>query len=369
MKKTSKAIMGVTALIVAFSACAFTACNSQPADGSIKGNYQEATAEQVNEALSTVDQDTLFGDTTADGYKFGIELSSDYNISLTSGVNSASIGMNADYKMLISKGESGFSTKGAGSFNLNSEVVASAGTASAKTSSAVSLNLYQEDAMMYASLAIQTPSAVDSKLSYKIKADLSEVISNIIPSGGIDAIVPSLPDGVTAPELPSFDLINVLNELNAMGATTSMDISNGIKLKISIGQDFVNNMIASMMDGTTEAVSEMISFSKCSLDFYLAIDKSGMLNATSIVADVEATVATSESETSATTLKIKGYERFAVNAKVNPEIPANLSTDLTYFDETEAVGEMLSSLIQGIIDSGITGNPDYGDIVPEDISI
>lgn len=350
MKKTHKIIMGVTALAMAFSACALSACgsNKEP-DGTIDGNYQVATAEEVSTALSTVKSETLLGDTTAEGYKLGIDFSSNLNLSMSTEGQSISSSMSADYKMLATAGESAFSYKGAGNLSMNEETT----NGGIKTNSEMSLNLWQEDNMAYVNMSSKMPG---SSQSLKMKYDASKLASSLIPSGGADVTDPTLPEGVelpgdvTTPDLSSLDLVTALNMLNEMGATTSLDTTDGIKLKISINQDVVNSLITEMAGVTAAQVTELISFTKCSLDFYVAIDKNGMLSATSIVADVDATVnmPVSETQTSATTIKLSGYLYFAVDANVNPEVPTSLKTDITYIDMTDT----LSQTIGGMIGSG-----------------
>ncbi|MGN0812097.1 MAG: hypothetical protein ACI4MQ_01120 [Candidatus Coproplasma sp.] len=358
MKKTNKIIMGITALAVAFSACAFTACSSEPTDGSIKGNYKEATAEEVNSALSTVNQETLFGDTTAENYKFGIELSSSFNASVTGATGTSSIKLSTGYEMLATKGESNLTYKGEGSFTMNAENTPAEGE---KTTNELALNLWQDDAMTYAKLTMTSSEDKEGEEPQptKIKFDVSELVSSLIPSGDSSTTVPSLPEGIelpegtTTPDLSSLDLVSAVNALNEMGATVSMDTTNGIKLKISITEEVVNNLIVTMMGATADQVSDLVSFSKCSLDFYLAINKNGMLSATSIVADVDAAIniPTSQTTVSTTTLKLNGYLYFAVNANVTPEVPESLKTDLTYFDMTN----MLPAYIGSIIGGGMLG--------------
>ena len=361
MKKTHKIIMGVTALAMAFSACALSACggNKEP-DGTIDGNYKVATAEEVSTALSTVNSETLLGDTTAEGYKFGIDFSSKLNLSVSTEGQSTSFSMNAGYKMLATADESALSYKGTGSLSMNGSNTANDKT----TTGEMSLNLWQDDATLYANLTGKSSEDAEEQTK-KIKLDASKLISSLLPSGGADVTDPTIPGGdvtnpdlpegeVTTPDLSSLDLVTVVNMLNGMGATTSLDTTNGIKLKISINQDVVNNLIAEMMGATAEQVTGLVSFAKCSLDFYVAIDSNGMLSAASIVADVEATVNTPvfETATSASTIKINGYLYFAVDSSVNPEIPASLKDDKSYIDMTDRIGGIIGAIIGGIIGGG-----------------
>ena len=355
MKKTHKIIMGVTALAMAFSACALSACsgNKEP-DGTIDGNYKVATAEEVNTALSAVKSETLLGDTTAEDYKFGIDFSSKLNLSMSTEGQSTSFSMNAGYKMLATAGESALSYKGAGNLSMNGSNTANDKT----TTSEIALNLWQDDATLYANLTGKSSEDAEEQ-TQKIKLDASKLISSLLPSGGADVTDPTIPGSdVTNPDLPEVEvttpdlssyLVTVVNMLNEMDATTSLDTTNGIKLKISINQDVVNNLIAGMMGGTPEQVTGLVSFTKCSLDFYVAIDSKGMLSAASIVADVDATVnmPVSETATSTSTIKLNGYLYFDVDSTVNPEVPTSLKTDDTYFDITEMIGEMIGGMIGG----------------------
>lgn len=353
MKKTNKIIMGVTALAMAFSACAFTACNSQPNDGSIKGNYQEATAEQVNTALSTVNQEQLFGDTSAEDYKFGIELTSSFNALVSSESGSSSIGLSADYKMLVNGSDSAFSYKGEGNLSMKAENTPTEGT---KSTNEMALNLWQDDVMTYAKMTMASSEDEEGKepTPTTIKFDVSQLVSSLIPSGGSDVTIPTLPEGVelpgsiTTPDVSSLDLVTAVKALNDMGATVAMDTTRGIKLKISITEDVILNLMADMMGSTVEQASSKVAFTKCNLDFYLSIDKDGLFEATSIVADIEASSAQSTTATAASTVKLEGYMSLKVNSNVTPEIPETLKTDKAYMDITS----YLPIIIEGMIGNG-----------------
>ncbi|MGN0806991.1 MAG: hypothetical protein ACI4MN_00905 [Candidatus Coproplasma sp.] len=345
MKKANKIILGATALVVAFSSFAFTACsgNNEP-DGTIDGNYQEATAEEVNAALSNVNSQTLYGDPTADGYKFGVELSSNLNLTATSESTTNSAKMNADYKLLIAEKDGALTTKGEGNLTINTAITPAEGE---KTTNGMSINLWQDDAVAYVSMTVTSSEDEEGAepKSSKIKFDVSEIVSALIPSDGTDAN-DVVSDSTTSIDLSKLDLVAAVNTLNELGATASMDTSNGVKLKISVTEEVVNNLISQMTGKTTDELTQLISFSKCSLDFYLSIDRNGMLDATSIVADVEVSVKSSATATSASTVKLNGYLYFEVNANVTPTVPESLKTDLTYIDVTDIIGS-------GIIGGGI----------------
>ncbi|MGN1373648.1 MAG: hypothetical protein ACI4VK_06365 [Candidatus Coproplasma sp.] len=358
MKKTHKIIMGITALVVAFSACAFTACNSdnEPTDGSIKGNYQEATAEEVNTTLSSVDQEKLFGDTSAEDYKFGIDLSSELKASLTSATKNQSIQLSAGYQLLATAGESALSFKGAGNLTMNGTETVEGET----TTNETTLNLWQDGAMTYAKMLSKSSEDEEGKETqpYKIKFDVSELASSLLPSLGDGSDTTQLPvdegnlESITISDISSLNLVSAVNKLNEMGATVAMDITNGIKLKISCSEELVLNALASAVNMNVEKLSSQITFDKCGLDFYLAIDRNGMLSATSIVADIEISQPQTDETTEVTpSIKVNGFIRFSVNSNVNPEIPESLKTD-SYIDLTTILPALIGGYIGNI---GITG--------------
>lgn len=323
MKKTHKIIMGITALVVAFSAFSFTACSKQP-DGTIDGNYKEATTDEINAALENVDQDKILGDKTAADYKFGIDFSSSLNFSTSTETSSSTASMKASYKMLATAGESVLSYKGAGSLSMNGSTTPAEGD---KTTEELSLNLWQDNAMLYLNMTKKSSQDKEEPQPQKFKLDASALISSLIPGGTYSGNT----EDATTPDLSSFNLVTIVNKLNEMGATVAMDTTNGIKLKINITKDVVNNLVSQIGETASE-----IPFTKCNVDLYVAIDSNGLLSAMSIVADVEITQEATL-RTRASTTKLDGYLYFAVDANVNPEVPESLETDKTYIDMTGTI--------------------------------
>ncbi|MGN0805466.1 MAG: hypothetical protein ACI4MC_00385 [Candidatus Coproplasma sp.] len=366
MKKTSKALMGITALVVAFSACALTACNSQPDDGSIKGNYQEATAEEIAQTLNGVNEQTLFGDTTAAGYKFGLDVSSKLDVSSYSGeILTETLALSAGYKLLITGNESAFDYKGAGNFAMSYEDKSADDNANSELGdySNIKLDMYQDNAMLYASLTLSQTEDDASASKFKIKLDCASIAQSLLPGDGMtgeEITVPSLPEDVTTPDLSSLDLVTAINMLNQMGATTSMDTSNGIKLKISVTEDTITSIIASETGASATELDDVITFNKCNLDFYLAIDKDGAFSAASVVVDVDFTINVSSDSSSTVyanvivpsiTMKLNGNVSIKADPNVKPEIPANIASDISYMDMTD----MFLLNIESILGQGMLG--------------
>lgn len=82
MKKVLAMLLSFMLLV---SLALFAACDPQGgADGGkIDGDYTEATEEEVTEAVTELDLNKLFGDTSAEDWKFGLSLNAEAEASLT----------------------------------------------------------------------------------------------------------------------------------------------------------------------------------------------------------------------------------------------------------------------------------------------
>lgn len=329
MKKTHKALMGVTALVVAFSAFSFAACGGGN-DGTIKGNYKEATSEEVSEALSTVSAETLFGDTNAENYKFGVDVSA--KLECTSYYQeklAETMKMEASYKELAKKENSEIDVKGAGSLKMNYKTEMSNVANSLGQFSNIKVDLYQEATSLYASLAYaEKESDLSSATPMKVMVNIAELM-------GGSGMMPMSAD--TTPTTTS-ELTAALEMLTQMGATTSMDTSDGVKLKISANETFVNNLIVNMAGIPAESLTQLVTFNTCKIDIYLAIDKNGQFSQAGVVFDVDLKLGTAITQgmPMSDVIKLKGNVSVKVDNNVNPATPSGFNS-AEYLDITSSI--------------------------------
>ncbi len=367
MKNTKKAFMGITALVIAFSACAFTACDSEPKDGSIKGNYHVATEDEIVQTLSAVDEEKLFGDTTAENYKFGLDVVTDLGMDMNANATaeqtvSMNLNLTSGYKLLISGTEENPSLKGAGNLNFNYAMAMSTPGMTANQTADLKVDTYQDNAMEYTTVSIKSQpigeAAIDK--TEKLKIDVDAVMAAIAPS------IPSVPTTPETPTTPSDGTINqetqeglaeAVKELAQAGATVSLDTKNGIKLKVSFNEDMIMSSIAEEDPETSAQIAEALTFNKCGLDIYLSIDKAGVFNAASVVMDIDLSIDPSkipttqadvDTTTGSMTFKMKGKVVIKTSPDVKVELPANLATDETYVDGTQTVIDAIGDMMGGI---------------------
>lgn len=84
-KKMRKVLAMLLSFMLLVSLALFAACDPQGGTdgGKIDGNYTEATEEEVTEAVTELDLNKLFGDTSAEDWKFGLSLNAKAEASLT----------------------------------------------------------------------------------------------------------------------------------------------------------------------------------------------------------------------------------------------------------------------------------------------
>jgi len=368
MKKANKVILGLTALVTAFSVCSLTACGNNTETGAIAGNYQEATSEDMTTALSKIESDKMAGDPTAADYKFGVELASELKANIDLGsYGSFNMQFNEGYKCLTTKD----TVTGAGSSSMKLDMTTTENNQPKTTKYDASLNLYNDAEYMYLDVTADNHNedttddvAVNCKFNYM---DLVEYIASL---GGISGMpdmpaaladeAPTTPAAPTTPDLPSqLPDVDALTMLNTLGVKSYVDTKDGVKLKFSATEDTVWNILA--LSGEVEAsaivvLKQAVTFNSFKLDAYFAIDKAGLFSAASVVMDIDAKVdmnainpgtAKAEEKLDVYSAKISGYFKVSAYTGEAPELPKLIEYDAKYADMTETVKETIGSLIGG----------------------
>lgn len=268
--------------MLAVSLFAFTACNGKDELGVVEGNYKEATAEEIKSALEGVDADKLFGDTSADDYNFGIQLTAQTNAEISIG-DSYSVKENAsaNAQLALSLSEDNICLLGSGSASLQSEMKSTGMTVSMNYNA----DAYVDNDYVYVSATVQ-------QTTQKIKINIEELINYVLDGG--DSFLPDeggAEDG--SGEYPDVDFGNMsfdeyLETLEQLHVKTYLDTSKGLKVKISFTEESVTALIDLILaeitaeEGenseyaeTVTAVFETLEFSEMQLDYYLALDEDG----------------------------------------------------------------------------------------------
>lgn len=347
MKKTGKIVIGVTALVMAFSLSSLTACGSTP-KGTIEGNYKQATSEELDAALEGVKSDNITGDPTADGYRFGIEFSSEINVSAdVAAEGNLSAGFQADYKTLTT--ETGVT--GAGSMSLNYNM-----TQAQQESVAAdySVQAYNDGENIYCSLNLGKQEGSDAEQKLNVKLNYEVIV------GYVTSLIPSSPAAFAA-DAATPD-VGTAEELAELGITAYLDTANGLKLKLSASEDTVWLALAEEEGYTPDMIAQLqtaVTFNTFKYDMYFALDSSDVFSAASVVFDIDVTVDQSKiaapaavdstSVQQTTNFKIDGYVMLSAYNGEAPALPEGIATDLSYLDVTDRVKETIDEVIGGVI--------------------
>lgn len=352
MNKIKKVITCATAAVLAFSACALSACGEKKEDGTIKGNYEEATMEQVTETLSNVDMGAAMGgDSNAEDFKFGLNVDSSFSAACTVGENSkVSAGLSAGYTFLLTKS----TCSGAGNVEINYDADIKAGELgeqeAVKESGKYSATVYNDATYLYGDFNLgkkedgETDNIIKAKFNYGELLDyLMSNIGNLIPDGGMPGMTPYAESDAS--------IAGMLAQLNIKAG---MDTTDGIKIKLSITKDtfwgLLENASPEMPAEQLAQVKEALLINKFNYDVYFALDKTNKFSAASVVMDVDMSVDTSKismpnaegaEKSPVITVKMNGY--FKVNSYLGeaPKLPDGMTTDFTYVDMTTVIKGML----------------------------
>lgn len=263
MKKT---LTTVVSLIMVAVMAMFVGCGgSDKETGVIKGDYKEATAQEVATQLNSIDSSKLLGDTTAEDWAAGLSVYFDFNYS--AGNEKSSINFNYDLAMAVA--QTGMTLKGKGDLSLTYSGESEDGNMD------YSGNIYNDEDYIYVDLG------EDMKTKISLE-DFIELIGSIVGQN-LDAgteIEPGTDDAEDG------YLANMVAKLAEMGIKFEMDTSNGTKIKIVVGKEVILSFIGENM--AEEAVPELANMlKKCVVEFYVHIDKDSHLVAVTAKVDIQ----------------------------------------------------------------------------------
>ncbi len=354
MNKIKNVIMCATAAVLAVSACALSACGKKPEDGTIAGNYEEATMEQVTETLSNVDMGNAMGDPTAEDFKFGLNVNSSFNAAFTVGESSkASAGLSAGYTVLLTKN----SCSGAGNAEISYDADIKAGELgeqeAVKESGKYSATVYNDATYVYGDFNLgkkddgETDNIVKAKFNYgELLGSIMENIGNILPGSGASGITPYAEGNAS--------IAGMLANLNMQAG---MDTTDGIKIKLSITKDtfwgLLENSTPELPEDQLTQIKEALLINRFNYDVYFALDKTNKFSAASVVLDIDMSVDTSKmgmpmptdegaEQPPVITVKMNGYFKAESYLGEAPKLPDGMTTDLTYVDMTAVIKGMIS---------------------------
>ncbi len=307
MKKVLAMLLSFMLLV---SLALFAACDPQGGTdgGKIDGDYTEATEEEVTEAVTELDLNKLFGDTSAEDWKFGLSLNAEADASLTMTVEeevyTTTATGTATYAFLAQAGTEAaagavlpFDMKGEGEAkanveykiptyaNANAPVTESATTESATSeeSAAVevlegeieaSVKVYNDSEYVY--LAPSATIDGEEEQTTHEYVSISDILYGL-GMGGASVMSADVGNGETqTAENPLAQGIAMLKQL---GCKFAIDASEGLKIRITADKAAIDNVIT-MVLAEAQAPAEITAAAfavteDAAVEIYLSVDENG----------------------------------------------------------------------------------------------
>lgn len=307
MKKVLAMLLSFMLLV---SLALFAACDPQGGTdgGKIDGDYTEATEEEVTEAVTELDLNKLFGDTSAEDWKFGLSLNAEAEASLTMTVEeevyTTTATGTATYAFLAQAGTEAaagavlpFDMKGEGEAkanveykiptyaNANAPVTESATTESATSeeSAAVevqegkieaSVKVYNDSEYVY--LAPSATMDGEEEQTTREYVSISDILYGL-GLGGASVMSADAGNGETqTAENPLAQGIAMLKQL---GCKFAIDASEGLKIRITADKAAIDSIIT-MALAEAQAPAEITAAAfavteDAAVEIYLSVDENG----------------------------------------------------------------------------------------------
>lgn len=323
----------ITALLLVFALAMFAACSggSVADTGKIEGNYKEPTSEELNAALESIDASKLFGDMSAEDWKFGVNVSADLSASVKMGTTEmGSASVELSYLFNVAAGEAGLDMKGAGSVSatVKESMTEEDGSSSMQTMEATA-KAYNDSEYVYLNATAKQTGKEDATIKGNLSFDtIMSIVGGYLPMAADEEVEGGLTSG--------FDLTEIVAMLDTYGLKLEMDNSNGLKIKLSASKetfDAIVDTVIGMMGvyDAEESESSFIQFTTAVFELYIQIDKDGKFVAVAanfnIVASVDASAMMSANAAADNNMTVTAKGVFAVEASSKTaSLPADLNT-------------------------------------------
>lgn len=331
-----KKFLAITAsAVLAFSTLAFAACGEKKEESVANLTYTEvdlSSAEKksafVNEVANNVNFDTMFGDTTAENYFFGLAADMKYNIDLSAGVKDFPVS-ETETKDLSASAK--FDFDGSAKVKVSAD-----GSLLGESKTAVKLNATLPEELFAMSEMPEDVEAMVKALIDNFDYSLTEYIDNNylyaqLPQAFMDMLpeeaestfpesgkikIPLQFDGIDNPPIitgdedlalfpfaapvPDFSLDiqtsliigQVIELLDHYNVKIAVSTENGYALRLTADKDSVMSILGDVTNDpqTVAMINQLATFNTCALTAYLAVDKDGMFKEVSLRVDLDATV-------------------------------------------------------------------------------
>lgn len=321
MKKRLLAV--ILSLMLLGSFALFAACETTGGDtngGKIEGDYTEATDEELNEAVASIDFTKLFGDTSAEDWKFGLSLNAKADLEESMDVDGSTYTGTANatvkYDFTAEKGTDAafpFELKGAGEGEGKITDYIADEEASGESTEELSLRkveytasakAYNDSDYFYLDPAV----TIDGEKQESISATrfaISDILYELGLGGSIDAVLPdedgTIMTGLSAmsalPGTGSDSAENPLPQVIAMlkqfGCKFGIDTSDGVKIRVTADKAAIENILNMALAGQLPSSVTAASFAiseDAMIEVYAAVAADGMFSGIAVNANLGATI-------------------------------------------------------------------------------
>lgn len=364
-----KKILAISAsAVMAFSLLAFTACDKNTDKGLEDLTYtdvdlsSEQKKEEFLEEVSTnIDFSKIFGDTTAEGYTFG--LAADLNLGAKVSVTAKGFGENGADLTVSADVEVGESLK----IKTSAESTLLSSTSTVKYSTSIPNDVY--DLLGEIGAPVETLKTVLPSGNYTLSEymdgeyvyiDCPKNIIELLPEGTLpesgkiklplggyeddyeqDFVVSGyavVDDDYDYEEDYEVDVVgNMLALLESCNVKISVSKENGYALKLTADKDAVINVIVATTPLTKEALGEIATFNTCALSLYFGVDENGVFKGATVKADVDVKITLAEGTFDD---MVEGLPAFEGTVKLN------LDLDVKKYDGEVSLPSDLNSYVE-----------------------
>lgn len=400
MKNMKKVLAVLAASAVSVSMFAFAGCgddknNNNTPSGAIEGNYEEKTPDEMGGIIDDFfgSKDDGAGDNTGDNTETPEAVSGGIGIKINlsesayvEGIFDMSSSIKADFKEKIT--ETGF--VGAGTATVKANVKAMDFTQAGapvsnemtdKVSIDVSGTAYNDSTYIYGGASGSFGMVNENTGLYETKTipegtkaklnleTLMEVFEGMVGEGNKN---PSLPAAVAEDNSGNQEPVSIMSTLlqlaNDYSVKVGVDVSDGMKIKISATQETIWKVVAAALieagapetevAETVEQFKSFVTVNKFLFDVYAQFDSNKQLVAASVVTDIDVkvnmailsafapsspapTAAANEVQIPDIAVKLSGsVEMYSHNDDV--VIPENIASDTSYADKTDDLIALIS---------------------------
>lgn len=314
--------------------------------GAIEGNFEQVDATKAAEVLGAFDFEHAFDQFATD---ISLKQASEFDIGFNVQVPTELI---ADYLPSTAAASSAISsfitlegTVGVSS-TAHATIDATGETAKAKEEVDVTFGEYEAGLTLYTDgVSVYLSEDGITGEDFKIKVSLEDIIGHLQGLGGVGGVMAA--DVVESPG-QSMDIASVVTSVYMLGGVVSLDQTDGLKVRVSLGNSFFGMMrnmasVSGGMDTAAATVLNAVTFSDTSLiEIAVAFDEDGQFVEYGVAMDLSVSLDGTKLGGIGGTITVSGKEKTEITTET-VTLPENLATDyeeVTVDEILEFIGSM-----------------------------